>query len=96
MMMINKYLVPSNNFSPTFQHSMVPLSSFLIDSTLNQVSSLTQMQELYTSKHKLSTLTRIYDPGIVSNNTILITIRIKQKIPTELSFHFLSDVTPKD
>ena len=50
---------------------------------------------MYACKYKMSTLTHIYDPGIVSNNTILITIRIKQN-PTELSFHFLSDVTPKD
>ena len=95
MMMINKYLVPSNNFSPTFQHSTVPFSRFLTNSTLSQVSSLTRTQEMHACKYKLSTLTRIYDPGIVSNNTILITIRMKQN-PTELSFHSLSDVTPKD
>ena len=94
-MMINKYLVPSNNFSPTFQHSTVPFSRFLTNSTLSQVSSLTRTQEMHACKYKLSTLTRIYDPGIVSNNTILITIRIKQN-PTLLFFHFLSDVTPKD
>jgi len=94
-MMINKYLVPSNNFSPMFQHSTVPFSRFLTNSTLSQVSSLTRTQEMHACKYKLSTLTRIYDPGIVSNNTILITIRMKQN-PTELSFHFLSDVTPKD
>ena len=78
MMMINKYLVPSNNFSPKFQHSTVPLSRFLTNSTLSQVSSLTRTQGMLACKYKLSTLTDIYDPGIVSNNTILITIRIKQ------------------
>ena len=66
MMMINKYLVPSNNFSPTVQHSTVPLSRFLTNSTLSQVSSLTRMQEMHACKYKLSTLTRIYDPGIVT------------------------------
>ena len=78
-----------------FQHSTVPVSRFLNNSTLSQVSSLTRTQEMHACKYKLSTLARIYDPGIVSKSTIVITIRIKQN-PTELSFHFLSDVTPKD
>ena len=59
MMMINEYLVPSNNFSPTFQHSTVPFDS-------NSGTTCMQIQ--------MSTLTRIYDPGIVSNNTKLVTI----------------------
>jgi len=92
--MINKYLVPSNNFSNVSALNGA-FSRFLTNSTLSQVSSLTRTQEMHACKYKLSTLTRIYDPGIVSNNTILITIRMKQN-PTELSFHFLSDVTPKD
>ena len=93
MMMIN--LSPLTNFSPMFQHSTVPLSRFLIDSTLSQVSSLTRTQELHACKYKLSTLTRMYYPGIVSNNTILVTIRIKQKSQQNYLSTF-SDVTPKD
>ena len=64
---------------------------------------------MHACKYKLSTLTRIYDPGIVSNNIILVTIRIKQKsqqnylstfsvielLKTELnSFHIGSNSKP--
>ena len=71
----NKYLVPTKHFTPTFRHSMVPFSRFLVNLTFNQVSSLNPncenscMQIQNSKLHLPGTLNHIAQHNKITNIT---------------------------